>query len=88
MLIILRLAGKRERVLSTLVVYTGGPVRTSPLRRDDHPGALIPVPRVNLALLFMADMYNQSLTTSDDDQFFSTTTAATHKRAKGWGAGC
>ena len=102
---------RRERILSTLVVYTGGglvrelyrgSVRASPLGRDDNPGSLMGMPSMLLfifftllivlidpshasswpPLLFLADLYTQSLLTMGDDEFFSSaaTTAPTAPR--------
>ena len=97
----------KDRILSAVVVSTGGGfvrglyreyVRSSPLGRDDNPGALTGMfsdsmififltrfvdPSYSSAwqpLLFLADLYTQSLLTIGDDEFFSTATSSTAPR--------
>lgn len=77
---------QKDKVLSTVVVCTGGGlvrqlyreyVRTSPLGRDENSGIIMDPNYAQYwpPLLFLTDLYTQSLLTMGDDEFFSTGTA-------------
>ncbi|THH16719.1 hypothetical protein EW146_g3984 [Bondarzewia mesenterica] len=78
---------RADGILSALVVSTNGAlvrelyrfyVRSSPLGRDDNAVALMdPVHAPSWPpLVFLTDLYTQSLLTMGDDEFFSSVTAA------------
>ncbi|KAF8885801.1 hypothetical protein BD779DRAFT_1532475 [Infundibulicybe gibba] len=82
---------KKERILSAVLIYTGGGllrelyrgyVRGSPLGGDENAGAVMDPAHASSwpPLLFLADLYTQALLTMGDDEFFGTASSPSAPR--------
>ncbi|PFH45540.1 hypothetical protein AMATHDRAFT_71617 [Amanita thiersii Skay4041] len=80
----------REQVLSVVGAHSGGGmvrelyrgyVRSSPLGRDENPGAILDPVNVNAwpPLIFLSDLYTQMLLTMGDDEFFGTNSSTSQQ---------
>ncbi|KAK2459462.1 hypothetical protein APHAL10511_008522 [Amanita phalloides] len=77
---------KKDQVLGAAGIYASGGglirelyrgyIRSSPLGRDDNPGAILDPANADAwpPLIFLTDLYNQMLLTMGDDEFFGTNT--------------
>jgi ubiquitin-protein ligase E3 C len=77
-------SAKKDDVLAAAGIYANGGglvrelyrgyVRNSPLGRDDNPGAILDPANADAwpPLIFLVDLYNQTLLTTGDDEFVGT----------------